>query len=116
MKKCFTLTCSEITPDILSRVRTCADRAGSRLPFHRPELPTTWWEHFNSSDGAQFTEKRGRNFLGARSWLNDLYYVLAGEGEEIAGAIPMASFSVRLLDSHDPIRMLAFAGDYVLAP
>ena len=114
--KCHTLPHSEITEQVLGRLTSCSDRAGSRLAFHRPELPTTWWKHFNSCGGEPFSRRRGRNFLGAQSWLTDFHYVVAREGDEILGAVPVASYSLRLPDRQSRFRMLALAGDSVLAP
>jgi hypothetical protein len=60
--------------------------------------------------------RRGRNFLGAQSWLNDFYYIIAWGGDEICGAVPLASFSIRLPNDLNRLKILTFAGDYVLAP
>lgn len=106
----------DVTKHVLHQLMAFFDNAGSALPFHCPDVPITWWEHFNGGDGEPFAQRRGRNFLGARCWLENFQYIIAREGEEVCGAVPMASYSVRLPNEQDNLRMLTFAGDYALAP
>lgn len=106
----------EITSDFLEGLRECARSAGSRLPFCQPDLTLAWWKNFSSTDGEPFGARRGRNFIGARSWLKGCRYLVAKKDGRICGAVPLASYDVRLPNSRAPFRMLTFAGDYVLAP
>ncbi len=112
----LTLPYRDVTEHVLHQLIALSDNAGCTLPFHCPEVPVTWWKHFNSANGEPFAQRRGRNFLGARCWLENFQYIVAREGEEICGAVPTASYSVRLPNGQDNVRMLTFAADYVLAP
>jgi hypothetical protein len=105
-----------ISSEYIKRIGECARKAGSVLPFHRPEIPLTWWTNFQSQNGEPFSGKRGRNFLGANSWLDDFYFLVIEEGNCVNAAIPLAGYSLRIPTMKEHIKMLAFACDSVIIP
>lgn len=111
-----TLPYRDVTKHAPHQLTVFSDDAGSSLLFHRPEMPITWWKSFNSGDGEPFAKKRGRNFLGTQSWLNDLYYIMIEDEDGLCGSVPVVSYAVRVPNEQDLTRMISFAGDYVLAP
>ena len=90
-----------------------ANESKCNLPFQYFSMPNVWWDHFNNNDGTVFSEKRGFNFVGSQCWLQNYKLLIAAKGKTIVGAIPMVSYSVRMLGEKDLISVLTFPGDYL---
>jgi hypothetical protein len=78
-------------------------------------LPMLWWTHFNNVDGTLFSKKRGKNFFGVQSKLTNLYLLTLKDNDHIHGAVPLASYTIKLPNKQDDYQLLSFAGDYVTA-
>lgn len=92
-----------------------ARRAGAELPcnFFYPAIH--WWNHFNSRDGSAFWKKRGKNFFGNQSTLEQLFLFMVEEDGVLRAAAPFASYRVRPAGGQR-LRILCYAGDQVLIP
>jgi hypothetical protein len=90
-----------------------AKEAGSNLTFHQLPVPWAWWRHFQGLDGTDFGAKRGRNFLGARSRVEDRLLLVAEDGDALVGCAPLAVFNVTLKTGTPPVRLLGFSADSV---
>ena len=93
-----------------------ARESGAVLPFQFMHMPFAWWESFKGEDGALFGQKRGRNFLGAQTKLDQLFLMIAKAGNSICGAVPLVLQSIKIPGSSTDLRVLSFPGDYVLIP
>ena len=91
---------------LLPRCLDLAKKSRCIFPYQYMYLPLYWWDHFNSLDGVPFGKKRGRNFLGVQGWLESLYFVIAEDGQDLCGAVPLVSWSVRIPDSAKKMRIL----------
>lgn len=100
--------------EILPRCIQLARESGSTLPSQYLSVPLLWWDTFNNSDGTDFNKKRGTNFLGARSRLKDLRLLVAMEGTNVVGAVPIVSYLVKVPGKEGPARVITFPGDYQL--
>jgi hypothetical protein len=89
-------------------------RANGCLPFHRLEVPLLWWKHFGGNASLDFGQRRGRNFLGAQSWVKELHLLVAEEEGALCGVVPLVSTLVKMAGMKEKIRVLSFAGDSVL--
>jgi len=92
-----------------------AHRVAADIPFLYMHLPWQWWRHFNSTDGSLFGQKRGKNFLGLQSRLNEFYLATVEDAGDLCGVVPVVSYIVKLQDEETEYRILAFAGDYISA-
>ena len=92
-----------------------AHKVKADIPFHYMHMPLQWWRHFNNADGSIFGQKRGKNFLGLQSRLNEFYLLTVEDNEALCGVVPLVSYTLKLPDEEDTYRMLAFAGDYIAA-
>lgn len=90
------------------------ERARSGLPFHQLAMPLTWWKHFHAVDGGDFGTRRGRNFLGARSWLEGLRFAVARDENRMLGILPLVLFRCKVRGAPADLRILTFCGDSVL--
>ena len=102
----------EILPQCLEAVEQC-NRA---LPFHFLTFPLLWYKYFNSSNGEDFGSKRGVNFFGDRSWLEQLFLVVVTEKHKIVGFTTLVFFRSKLSGRKTELNLLSFAGDHVLIP
>jgi hypothetical protein len=100
---------------IIPKCLELADRIKSNIPFHYMYVPLQWWRHFNNTDGTVFSQKRGKNFLGLQSKLKRLFFLTVTENQQLLGAVPLVSYSIRLPSHHKEYHLLTFAGDYVTA-
>lgn len=104
--------------EILQIIPECEDLAykvKTDIPFHRMQMPLHWWRHYNNADGSLFGHKRGTNFLGLQSKLNEFYLLIVEDNNALCGVVPLVSYTLRLSDKETDYRMLAFAGDYITA-
>jgi hypothetical protein len=90
------------------------ERARSGLPFHQLAMPLTWWKHFQAAGGEEFGARRGRNFLGVKSWLEALRFVAAFDGNRMLGLLPLVLFRCKVRGAPGDVRVLTFCGDSVL--
>jgi len=91
-------------------------KADACLPFNYMHIPLLWWDHFNSNDGTAFWKKRGRNFLGTQSSLEKIYLLVTEDNNTIIGFAPFVTYNIKMPGSGSDLRILSFAGDYVLIP
>jgi hypothetical protein len=89
-------------------------RANGGLPFHRLEVPLLWWKHFGGDASLDFGQRRGRNFLGVQSWVEELHLLIAEKDGALCGVVPLVSTLVKMAGVEKKIRILSFAGDSVL--
>jgi hypothetical protein len=103
---------------ILQSIPECikfANRTNANIPFHYMHMPLLWWSYFNNTDGTIFSQKRGKNFLGVQSRLNNIYLLTVKDNGRMCGVVPLASYSLKLPNHQDDYRLLSFAGDYITA-
>lgn len=100
---------------LLPACQALALRSGCFLPFQQLTLPWLWWKHFNTTAEIDFGHKRGRNFLGARTWVEKFYLVIAESGGRLQGFVPMVVSRVKLRSQQPALRLLSFSADSVLA-
>lgn len=105
--------CQEIEA-LLPKCKEFATKVKSNLPFHQITLPRLWWKHFRSQNGQDFASKRGRNFLGQRSWVDDFILIVAKKDTEIIGMVPMVKMRIAAKGQSEDIKILSFCGDSVL--
>ncbi len=105
--------------DINKVIPECVNLAkawGAYLPFQYMHMPLVWWDTFNNADDSLFWQKRGKNFLGTQSRLEKFFLLIARDVDSLCGAIPLIEYALKTPSSRDEIRIIAFAGDYVLLP
>jgi hypothetical protein len=99
----------------LDRLRALADASGSTFLFNRPEVPLLWFKHFGGKDGADFGTRRGRNFYGARTRVEEILYAIAeGPDGRACGMAALAASEVTLKANAPPLRLLSFCADSVI--
>jgi len=95
--------------------RSLAQKSGNDLPFQHLHMPLVWWDHFNNTDGTDFTKKRGYNFIGTQSRLQKMLLLVSSEGPDIVGTAPVVIYSVRLSGEKDALKLITFPGDLFIA-
>jgi GNAT acetyltransferase-like protein len=98
----------------LPALRRLAIASGSTFIFNRPEVPLLWWKHFHGKDGADFGTKRGRNFLGVRTRLEEVVFVVAEDAGIACGMAALVESEVALKSNAPPLKLLSFCGDSVI--
>jgi len=101
---------------ILAECNKLAKQVNAVIPFNYIESSWLWWNNFNNCDGSLFSQKRGTNFLGTQSKLKDFFLLIAKNESSVCGAIPLASFEVKIPHEKSKLKILCFAGDYGLFP
>ena len=101
---------------ILPECNKFAKQIHAEIPFNYIESSLIWWNNFNNCDDSLFSQKRGTNFLGNQSKLKNLFLLIAKNGSSVCGAIPFASFEVKIPHEKTNLNVLCFAGDYGLFP
>jgi hypothetical protein len=97
----------------LPRFRELAKEAQSDLSFHQPDFPYLWWQHFRSEAGSDFGARRGRNFLGHRSFLDGMCLAVVEKNGEWVAAATMAHFRVDIKGRPGQLGVFAFCADSV---
>lgn len=92
-----------------------AQSSGNELPFQHLHMPLVWWDHFNNTDGTDFSKKRGQNFIGLQSRLQKLLLLVSSNGSDIIGTVPIVIYSVRLSGEKYAIPLITFPGDLLIA-
>ena len=100
---------------IFPQCRDLAQKA-SFLPFHQLELSLTWWENFHSLDGFDFGKRRGKNFFGLQSAVNDYILFIAEKNGTLVGAAPFVFVESKIAGEKTPRKIMTFPGDSVLVP
>jgi Acetyltransferase (GNAT) domain len=108
------ITKQDMAEDVLPRCVELIRRNSGTLPINYIIAALTWWANFNTNENENFGKKRGRNYLGARSWLSHLYFLIAEQGGTIVGVAPLVGYKVMIPGLTDPLRILSFAGDPAL--
>ena len=101
---------------ILPECNKLAKQVNALIPFNYIESSLIWWANFNNCDGSLFSQKRGTNFLGTQSKLINFFLLIAKDKSTVCGAIPLASFKVKIPHVKSELNVLCFAGDYGLFP
>lgn len=99
---------------LIPACNTLAGLAESALPFHQISVPLLWWKHFGGEANLDFGQRRGRNFWGVQSWVEEFHLLVAEEGEMLYGVAPLVSILAKISRKEEAIRLLSFAGDSVL--
>ncbi len=102
--------------DNIPRCCKLAQQAESFIPFHQFDLSLIWWENFHSKNGFDFGSKRGRNFIGSQSAVQDLILIIAEKDRNLVGAVPLVLVRSKISGDKTPINILTFPGDSVLVP
>lgn len=95
--------------------KNLAQKSGNDLPFQHAHMPLVWWDHFNNTDGTDFSKKRGENFIGLQSRLQKLFLLVLREGSDIVGTVPIVIYSIRSAGERDAIQLITFPGDFFVA-
>ncbi|MDQ3000590.1 MAG: GNAT family N-acetyltransferase [Fibrobacterota bacterium] len=98
----------------LPRLQPLVQSAGSTFIFNRPEVPLLWWKHFQGRDGSDFGVKRGRNFLGVKTRLEEILFVVAEREDGPCGLAAMVASEVMLKANTPPLKLLSFCADSVI--
>lgn len=111
------LTQIESIKQSIPRCIALAKKAGADLAFNYFHLPVLWWCHFNGLDSSAFWQKRGKNFLGTRSTLDQIFLLLVEKDGVLCAAAPFVLYRVRAAgEEQRDLRVLCYAGDSVLVP
>lgn len=105
--------------DITALLPKCvklAEKENATLPFQYMHMPFAWWETFHADQGELFWQERGKNFLGVQSRLEHFYLLIARNGKELCGVVPLVQYALKIQASQDEIHIVTLAGDYVLHP
>ncbi len=106
--------------DINRIIPECIDlaRAGEAyLPFQYMHMPLAWWDSFNNNGtGFLFGQKRGANFLGVQSRLEEFFLLIGRDGGSLCGAVPLASYTLKMPNGQGELGIITFAGDFLLLP
>ena len=70
------ITNRDFIDEVLSQCIELEGRSKGSIPINYITVSLIWWDHFNSANGEDFGKKRGRNYLGARSRLSNLNYLI----------------------------------------
>ena len=111
------LTQIELIQQNIPRCIALAQKAGADLPFNFLYLPVLWWRHFNNQDHSVFWQKRGKNFLGNQSILEQMFLLLVEKDDVLCAAAPFVLYRVKTSGNEQgELRVLSYAGDAVLVP
>jgi hypothetical protein len=113
MLKAAIVTDPEGMDILVAKGRALAAESRSNLTFHQLDFPRLWWKHFNGLDGSEFGDKRGRNFLGTRSYQEQALHVAVTEGDALLGIAPLVVTRVERKGGKPPIKVLCFCADSV---
>ena len=105
--------------DINRIIPECIDLAKASeasLPFQYMHMPLAWWDSFHNGTDSLFGKKRGQNFLGAQSRLEEFFLLIARDGDSLCGAIPLVRHTLKTPKSQGGLCIITFAGDYILLP
>lgn len=100
--------------ELLPKCNALASQSGSWLAFNQIVVPLLWWKHFGGDKTLDFGQRRGRNFFGVQSWVEEFHLVVAEDGQSICGVAPLVSTLVKIAGEEHKKRILSFAGDSVL--
>ncbi len=103
---------NRIIPDCIQLAKT----ENVSLPFQYMVMPLAWWETFSPEENASFWQKRGKNFLGVQSRLEKFFVLIARDGPELCGAVPLVQYALKIPGTQDELNLISLAGDYVLHP
>jgi len=103
----------QIRPELESLQRL-AVASGSTFLFNRPAIPLLWFKHFHGKDGAEFGTKRGRNFYGVRTRLEEIVFAVADGPSGPCGMAAMVASEVTLKANTPPLKLLSFCADSVI--
>lgn len=98
---------------LLEEGHNLATASKSNLTFHQFDFARLWWKHFNGIDGSEFSQKRGRNFFGTRSFLEKSIWVVARDKNVLCGIIPMVVTRVVRKGNKPELKVLSFCADSV---
>jgi hypothetical protein len=98
---------------LLGKGRALAAESRSDLTFHQLDFARLWWKFFNGLDGSEFGDKRGRNFLGTRSYQEQSLYLAITEGGDLLGIAPLVVTRVERKGGKPPLKVLGFCADSV---
>lgn len=93
-----------------------AKAENASLPFQYMYMPIIWWETFHTAQDAMFWQKRGKNFLGVQSRLEKFFVLIARDGPELCGVVPLVQYALKIPVGQDELHIITLAGDYVLHP
>ena len=93
-----------------------AKKNNAVFPFNFLTPSVEWWKRFNNKDGSIFWQKRGTNFLGSQSTLENIYLLLVEQHGELCGFAPFVALNVLTTSGNEKQRILCYAGDPVLIP
>lgn len=101
-------------PALAVRSYELARKARTTLSFHQADFPLTWWKHFQGKDGTEFGSRRGRNFLGVKSYLEKALLAVVERDGELVGFAPLVVIRAERRGGKPPLRILSFCADSVI--
>ena len=92
-------------------IKTFVSDIGPKYSSHVVDALTEWFVSFRSADESPFAAKRGINFLGRRSSLRSLFFLLVYHEDEMVAFAPFFRFQVDFGDAGTSYEVIAFCPD-----
>ncbi len=99
--------CSAHSQDIKDFI----ERVGAKNSSHAIDALIDWFVNFRSDDSAGFAARRGLNFLGKKSGLKSLFFMLIYQDDEIVAFAPLFRFEVNFGGAPGSCEVIAFCPD-----
>ncbi len=109
------VTDEAVMASLLIQGRALSAEAHSELTFHQLDFARLWFAYFNAADGGEggdFGDKRGRNFMGQKSFQEKALYAIATDGDRLVGIAPLVVTRVER-KGKPSMKVLGFCADSV---
>ncbi len=98
-------------PAYYQDIKSFGDDALSKHSSHVIDALMEWFVSFRSDDDTTFAAKRGINFLGRKSVLSSLFFILMYHGDTLIAFAPLFRFKVHLGDTPTGYEVISFCPD-----
>lgn len=87
------------------------DRIQSKYSSHVIDALLEWFDSFSTDEKNSFASKRGLNFLGRKSVLQSLFFILVYRDDELISFAPLFRFKVDFADNPTSYEVVSFCPD-----
>lgn len=110
MKWLLIQSINELSP-YYQDIKTFVNNAQPKYASHVIDALMEWFASFSSDKDSTFVSKRGINFLGRKSSLCSLFFLLIHDDNELIAFAPLFRFKVHFENAHASYEVVAFSPD-----
>lgn len=92
-------------------IKKSVDSIQSKYSSHVIDALVEWFVSFRTDECSSFASKRGLNFLGRKSVLHSLFFILVYRDDELIAFAPFFRFKVHFADSLTSYEVISFCPD-----